>query len=418
MNIADMPAQVARGLRARGHTAEQVHFHNGQGHAFNFKLDVAPNLKELGGRVKGHGATLKSYLDRDFDIYHFWNKTMFFDLYYNDMTGFDVPLIKARGKRVIHRFTGFDLRTPKKDKAVNPYSPHHQGYKHVFDERRQAKFIDFLGEYVDAFVVADPEMAQFVPGKANIVPRALDLTQWPVVGVQKTDKPLIVHAPSNAVVKGTPHILKAIEELRDEGLSFDFQLIERLSHQEAKDWYSRADIIVDQILIGATGVLTLEAWALGKPCVVNLRRDLFEPFYDTNDLPVANANPDTVKDVLRALIKDQEHREDLGKRGRALVEKYHDVTNVIPQYEELYYRVLDQPLKAPTGTADIDYLMDQGQLAASTRVKVNKLTKELTETQATNATLQTQVDTLTASLEDAKQATQQTFIQRIKNRFL
>ena len=61
-------------------------------------------------------------------------------------------------------------------------------------------------------------------------------------------------------------------------LAFDFKLLRALPHAEAQRVYAQADIIIDQILIGATGVLTLEAWALGKPVVVNLRPDLFEPF--------------------------------------------------------------------------------------------------------------------------------------------
>jgi hypothetical protein len=40
--------------------------------------------------------------------------------------------------------------------------------------------------------------------------------------------PLIMHSPSNREIKGTKYILEAIQKLRDEGLKFQFELIENL----------------------------------------------------------------------------------------------------------------------------------------------------------------------------------------------
>lgn len=198
-------------------------------------------------------------------------------------------------------------------------------------------------------------MAQFCP-EAEIIPRALNLGEWEPVGVEKSDRPLIVHAPTFDRVKGTSYVLKAIETLQEEGLSFEFKLIQGMPHAKAREWYRKADIIVDQLLIGATGVLTLEGWALGKPVVVYLREDLFEPFYKTRELPVANANPETVTDVLRRLIKDYDERAHLSKAGRKTVEEFHDIDNVIEQYLDLYHEVHRMPPKQPRGTADVDLL--------------------------------------------------------------
>jgi len=363
MNIANMPLQIVRGLRAKGHIANQVHYHGGKGHAFKFDLDDAPNIKELGGRISTHIKTLRKYIEADYDIYHFWNKTLFFEPYYKSLTGFDVPLIKARNKRIVHRFTGFDLRLPSLDLKANPFSPFKYGYKHLFDEKLQRSYIDFLAEYVDSFVVQDPEMLQFAPKGTVILPRALNLNDWQMIGIDNNACPLVVHAPSNPEVKGTKFVLKAVEELFSEGLQFEFKLVERMSHAEATMWYKKSDIIIDQLLIGATGVLTLEALALGKPCIVNLRQDLFEDFYKTSSLPIANANPDNIKSVLRNLIKDQHMRDDLSIRGRALVEQFHDVSKVIDQYEDLYLKLMSRSPSRPIGTADLDYLECQAYLS-------------------------------------------------------
>lgn len=358
MNIANMPMQLVRELRERGHVAEQVQYTLGAGHKFGYKLDNEVNIKDHGGRVNAHAHTLKSYLERDFDIFHFWNKSLFFENYYKSNTGLDLPLIKARGKRIAYRFTGFDARLPSRDMPINKFSPFHSGYKHLYDEDVQKNYLGFLEEYVDQFIVQDPEMGQFAKN-AKVVPRALDLTKWDTYYPEPTDVPLIVHAPSKPVVKGTKFIEEAISALKKEGLKFEYKRIENFSHEEAISYYKKADIIVDQILIGATGVLTLEGWALGKPVVVFLREDLFNDFYDTNDLPIGNATPETIKPVLKRLIEDYDLRLDLGKRARKLVEKYHHLPIVTDGLVKIYEDMMSTPLHYPTGTRDVDYLKAQ-----------------------------------------------------------
>ncbi len=381
MNIASMPIQIVNALKKNGYTAEQLSYTTGQGHKFGYEMDREFNIKEHGGRINTHTLALREYLDREFDIFHFWNKSMFFDGKYGHMTGFDIPLIKSRGKRIAYRFTGYDLRLPSWDKEVNPYSPFLHGYEHLFDEELQKKYLGFLEEYVDQFLVQDPEMAQFAPKGTKIIPRAMDLSKWEVVGIEKNDDPLVVHAPSNAAVKGTAFIMKAVEELHEEGLRFKFKAIAGMAHEEAKAWYTKSDIVIDQIAIGATGVLTLEAWALGKPCVVYLREDLFKDFYKCSELPVANANPDTIKDQLRKLIKDYEWRQELSKRGRKTVERFHDTDRVIKTFMNTYDGMMKKTPTSPKGTKDVDYLQAQAELSQHRAVVVNVKTRKMTQLQ-------------------------------------
>ena len=392
MNVASMPVQIVDELKARGYDAEQVQYTFGQGHKFGYKLDREVNIRELGGRIKAHAKIAREYLERDFDIFHFWNKSFFFEGKYNHMTGFDIPLIKARGKRIAYRFTGFDIRLPSWDLEVNPHSPFRYGYEHPFNEPVQKYYLKFLEEYVDQFLVQDPEMEQFSPKPAHIIPRALDLKNWTNVGISKSDCPLVVHAPSNNIYKGTKFVLEAVDQLRQEGLVFEFKAISGMKHEEAVSWYKRADIIVDQLLIGATGVLTLEAWALGKPCVVNLREDLFKPFYKTSELPVANANPDNITEVLRKLIKDYEWRKELSKRGRETVEQFHDVNKVIDQYIDLYDGMMRKRPKKPKGYGDIDYLRLQAEMSQKSVLIIKNKDRKLAEITGSQQTM-----TVTAS---------------------
>jgi len=332
MNFADQPMSLVRALRRRGVHARQLQYTATGLHPLSYELDKAVKIRS--SDVHAQLAVLAECIEEQYDVYHFWQRSLLFDRRLKGITGLDIPILKSRGASVFHRFTGFDLRMPTLDREYNRFSPYHQGYESPFDETRQQEYLEFLKAHVDIFFVQDPELAQFIPD-AKILPRGLQLGDWEAVGIQPTTKPLVVHAPSKPEVKGSTFIVTALEELKHEGLQFEFQLLERVPHATAREWYRRADIIIDQILIGATGVLTLEAWALGKPCVTYLRTDLFEPFYETSDLPVANANPETIKSVLRKLIRDYEWRTDLSSRGRALVERYHDIDKIAGDYHQI-----------------------------------------------------------------------------------
>ncbi len=355
MNFAGMPVALTRALRGRGYTAAHLQYGGAQPSALAYDLDRRLDLGGQRFRAERQLQAVAAALDEGFDIFHFWNRSLVFRNDYGAYSGADIPLIKARGRRIVHRFTGFDLRLPSRDLALNPHSPFRHGQPPIYDEDLVKAYQDFLREHVDRFVVQDPEMGQFFP-EAETIPRALDLDSWAYVGVERKDRPLVVHAPTNSATKGTRYVLAAVAALKDEGLPFDFRLVQGMAHAEARRLYAEADVIVDQLLIGATGVLTLEAWALGKPVVVNLRRDLFEPFYGTSDLPVANATPETVQAELRRVLTDFDLRQDLSRRGRALVEAHHDIAHVVERYIDLYEDTFQAPPRTPTGDGDLRYL--------------------------------------------------------------
>ena len=362
MNIAGMPIEVVKALRASGHEATQLSYTTGHGHKFGYEMDREVNIHDFPSLKECQFATLKTLLDEGYDIFHFWNRSLVYSSDYSQLSGLDLPLIKAHGKKIAHRFTGFDLRLSRWDMKANRFSPFHYGAVPFAYEETQARYLEFLQGYVDQFFVQDPELGQFAPPGTKIIPRALDLDHWKFVGVEPSEEPLVVHAPSIDAYKGTAQILQAVEELQAEGLKFRFEKISGMSHEQAQERYRAADIVVDQILIGATGVLTLEALAMGKPCVVYLREDLFKPFYGGQDLPVVNANPETIKDQLRAVIKDYEWRKDLSVRGRKLVEDYHDIKNVVGKYIDAYQEILDKPFQPAKGVGDANYFAHQFEI--------------------------------------------------------
>lgn len=355
VNIAGQPIAVTNELRRQGVDVTLLQYTAGEGHAFGYESDRTVNLKGR-RRVEAQAETLESVLAEGYDIFHFWMSTLFGGRRYRNMYGLDLPFIKARGRRIVYRGTGFDLRVRSQHIARNPHHAFQYGYQLEIDEEAQLRYLDYLKSYVDLFIVQDPEMHEFMP-EARVVPRGIDVEKITPVGIEPNDRPLVVHAPSKTLVKGTALLETALAELAKEGIPFDFKLITGMDHEEAMSWYRRADVVVDQLLIGWYGVLTIEALALGKPVVAYVRDDLYEKF--TPRIPVANANPATIKDVLLPLLSDFETRRELAEAGPEFVREVHDIRKVASALREIYAEVMETPVRQPEGYADIQHFVAQ-----------------------------------------------------------
>ena len=347
---------LARKLNEMGHAVDQLEYVNpdnkpSMGYRSLEFHDVRP-----GTVIQDQFSALSHALEQDYDIFHFWNRSLVFvGTPYDQFMGIDIMMLKARGKKIIYRFTGNDARLPSVDKAVNPYSFFKYGYDSPHDENKMRRYIDFLRQYVDQFVVQDPELAQFIP-EATVIPRALSLDEWHNVGLVNSERPLVLHASTNDQLKGTAFIEKAVQELENEGLEFDYEKVSNLSHDEAVARYRRADICIDNLHQGCLTVFAMEAMALGKATMNYIREDLYQPMY--GEVPVENVNPDNVKEKLRKLITDRSRRIELSEQGRRFIEQHFDVDNVAQMLAGLYQKVGSEPSRFPAGTRDFEYVTE------------------------------------------------------------
>jgi glycosyltransferase involved in cell wall biosynthesis len=340
-NFAGQPVLVTQALRARGVDAQHLLYAwKWRASYFGYEMDRVVELNKANWLSVQFQALNDVIAERP-DVVHLWNRSLIAPPGgFSFFSGMDLPYLKAAGIPVIYRFTGYDLRIPTLEKQLNPFSPLLHGYEVNIDEEAQRHYHAHLRQWVDAFVVQDPEMQAFMPD-AEMIPRGIDLDRFEYVGVEPTRRPLIVHAPSSQVIKGTEGVLAAVETLRGRGLEFDFQLIEQMGHAEAVDWYRRADVIIDGMRIGWYAVLGVEGMALGKPVVTYIRPGLEKEI--DRPLPVVSANLDTLADRLEDLIRDPDGRVERGRRSRRFAEEVHDVRNVAAQLEALYRRVIENP---------------------------------------------------------------------------
>jgi hypothetical protein len=164
----------------------------------------------------------------------------------------------------------------------------------------------------------------------------LDLRPFTPVPPSDRERPIVLHAPSNRAKKGTEHVIAACAEL-----PVELDLIEGVPHDEARERYARADIVVDQLNAGWHGIFALEAMALGKPVVTYLKPDVVaqaEHAYGVR-VPIVPATADTLVEALRPLVADPGLRRRIGAESRAYVEQVHDIDRIADRLLDLYARL-------------------------------------------------------------------------------
>ena len=147
-----------------------------------------------------------------------------------------------------------------------------------------------------------------------------------------------MHSPTNKAAKGTKYILEAFEKLKRRYKDVELLLVEGVPHSKVRELYAQADVAIDQLLCGWYGGVAVEMMALGKPVVCYIREEdlKFIPSQMKDDLPLVNANPNTIYEVLSRLVEQQDQLHLIGERSRAYVERWHDPMKIAERMKEAY----------------------------------------------------------------------------------
>lgn len=287
---------------------------------------------------------LLEYSILNYDLFHFHNSYTFIE----DKR--DIQMIREAGRGVIMHHRGNDVRSHKRAKAWNGYKNPYVNTDSSFPEEEIEQNLKYFAKHVSAAIVQDYELYHYVADyyaaegkKVYVLPRLFipSSVTPPSPKSQKSDPPLIVHAPTHREFKGTKFIINAVEKLAKE-VPLRFKLVEGMSHDEAMELYKEADIVIDQVLCGAYGNLSVEAMALGKAVVCYIRPDLKDTL--PADLPILSCNPDTLYDGLKELVLQPELRVQRGQQGIAYVKKHHDADQIILQLISIYEEVLGRSI--------------------------------------------------------------------------
>ncbi|WP_178963728.1 glycosyltransferase [Pseudomonas gingeri] len=159
----------------------------------------------------------------------------------------------------------------------------------------------------------------------------------------------LLHAPNHREIKGTRHVVQAVEELCAEGLDIELLMVERVPNEEVRRLILEADIIVDQLVIGWYAMFAIEAMASAKPVICHLRRDLEELYVATgllkgfDEIPIIRADALSFKEVIRALYTDRDILVSAAGRGREYVERHHSIEAISLAFSKIFAKLIGPP---------------------------------------------------------------------------
>jgi hypothetical protein len=321
--ISNVCALLAMGLRERGFHVTAV-ADDGLRYYESYHYNQVLRLQD---RTKAIRIAMRLW----FFISNCFHQDAFVFLYGRSLLPFnlDLPILRFLGKTTAMWFLGSEVR----DSALVQAEVARMGIKYEAPEadevpgsrEKRTRLVRRVEKHVD-HIICGPSNAQLLARpyfgsdlqSRVFLPLDVGNISYSNVG---NDPPLIVHAPTNRRMKGTPSILAVVEQLKDKGRDFNFRLLTNISNSAVRQRLSEADIAIDQLFAAGPGMFALEAMAAGC-AVLGGNIPVFAGY--PKELPIVHTDRRNLYQNLKRLLDSRMLRQELGERGRAYVEKYHD----------------------------------------------------------------------------------------------
>ncbi|WP_405063635.1 hypothetical protein OG474_18835 [Kribbella sp. NBC_01505] len=235
----------------------------------------------------------------------------------------DVPALDKAGIRHGLVFHGSEIRDPARHRELFEHSPF-QNADDDFTKRLQAAndvLRRHLATYEGPVFVTTPDLLEFVDN-GTWLPLTVDVDAFasdrPVL---ERERPVVLHAPSSGALKGSAYVDPVLTELEARGL-IEYRRVEGVRHAELAALVQDADIVVDQLVLGSYGVLACESMAAGRVTVGHVAERVRALL--PAELPIAEATPADLRQVIERLISERETARKLADGGVAYVRELHD----------------------------------------------------------------------------------------------
>lgn len=260
---------------------------------------------------------------------------------------FTSPLGNGRGERFMEELADFadqglkvaflchgsDIRSPEAHRARSKFSPFSAGDEATRSLQQRVTANRRIMEHAGRPVfVSTPDLLHDVP-EATWLPLVIDDSRWAEAGAARQlldgDVPVIAHASTANWLKGSQHVRRAAERLTGRA---EYHQITGMTAAEMPAALAAADIVVDQLLLGSYGVAACEAMALGRAVVGNVDPEIRARVTEAAglELPIVQADPDTIETVLAELVADPERVRAAAAAGQTFVRAVHSGARTWP----------------------------------------------------------------------------------------
>ena len=242
-----------------------------------------------------------------------------------------VEELQQAGVRPALLWHGSDIRVPSRHAAHESESPfRHDAYPDtaVLEAITHKNHALVAQAGVPVFV-STPDLLLDLPD-ATWLPVVVDPERWTQPAPRRSRagrRPLVVHAPSRAGLKGSAMIADTVARLHDEGV-IDYREVRGIPSADIPALYGSADIVLDQFSLGIYGVSACEAMAAGCVVVSHVSDQVRATVRERTglELPIVEARAQELERVLRALASDPGRCEQRMAEGSRFVRAVHDGT--------------------------------------------------------------------------------------------
>ncbi len=288
-----------------------------------------------------------AWLLRRYDVFHFFYDGGF--LRRTPLRRLEVQLLHLAGKKVVVMPYGSDVALLNSIQSLpwrNGLLADYPALGRAEDRRR--RWIQYFTDHAD-YIVAGLVHFETLPrcDLLTIHYYPIDTDAWAPAGGPSTHDgrsgPVVVlHAPNHRAVKGTDALIRACDELREEGLQLTLRLVQGAPNTEVREEMRRADVIAEQFILGY-GLTAIEGMSLGKPVISNLTDERYYAVFRErtrfDQCPIVSSTAEALKETIRRLVVDPSLRSHVGAAGREYVLREHSYLAMARLWEAIYQRV-------------------------------------------------------------------------------
>lgn len=242
----------------------------------------------------------------------------------------DAKLLLGRGVRVGLVLHGLESRDPARHAATTPWSPFTDS-----DDALTALVqsqVDSLQRHLRAFAdlgpvfASTPDLLDHIPGSIWL-PVVVDTERWKAAPsvLAGLHLPIVAHIARRNALRVGSTAERALTDLRDRGV-VQYRRYEDVPPDQVPALVAEADIVVDQLTLGSYGVGACEAMAAERVVLGHVLPAVREAVRAVSgvDLPIVEASPATIEDVILGVLADPVAARERGAAGRLLVQALHD----------------------------------------------------------------------------------------------
>lgn len=350
-NPSGIAGHVARAEREMGADARVI---TTRGDFMRREVDLCHELQQHRGPayVAGHVRALRALPDAD--VINLWYGASFLHWPRFGASLLDLGYLAGRAS-LVATYVGSDARRmlqrggALQQAAEESLGGSLGGAQLRWLDRMQARAIDKMATTAGHLFAVNPDLLRDLPADVtSFLPYAVAIepnTPRNTRGLP-VDRPLqVLHAPSNAALKGTSFVEAAVERIeRDLPGKLDYRRASALTADAFLGELAEADLFIDQLLIGWYGVSVVEAMLVGTPslCFIDEQDLGAVPADMAASIPVVEADCSTVESTLRRLIADPGELVDVAAAGGAYAARWHDPARIAPVTIEKYRTLVEQ----------------------------------------------------------------------------